>query len=134
MSLCEADNPGGIGAPSATQLHGTIAAGVGIGLLLVALLARFMLAGVGPFGASIAGQSMRADGGVDVVVTVTNQGSKAAPATCHVQRAGFARPDDYVFLTPSVGAGATATFSRTVPPPDPADGPYVAGQLAVSCR
>ncbi len=133
--MCEADNPGAIGSPSATQLHGTIAAGVGIGLLLVALLARFMLTGVGPFAASFSGEAIRADGGVDVAVTVTNKGSKTAPATCHVQRAGFARPDDFVFLTPPVEAGATATFSRIVPPPpDPADGPYVAGQLMVTCR
>ncbi len=116
VSMCDDDNPGRIGAPSATQLHGTMAAGVG------------------PFTSSIVGQALLSNGGVEVAVQVTNEGSKASAATCHVSRGGVSQADDLIFLTAPVDPGRTATFERTVPPPDPGNGAYTLGELTVTCR
>ena len=132
--MCEACNPGRIGAPSATQLHGTIVLGVGISLLLLGVLARTLLSGVGPFDARVIGQALRADGGVDVGVQVTTRGTKESTATCHVWRGSGVQPDDLFFLTNPIAAGATAVFERVVPPPGAGGSPYVLGQLGAACR
>jgi predicted nucleic acid-binding Zn ribbon protein len=134
VSLCEYDNPGHIGAPSATQLHATMLAGVGVGVLGLALVARLMLAGVGPFDGRIVGQELQAGGGASIAVQVTNRGTRDAPATCQVSREGVKRPDDPIFLTQKISAGATVTLSQPIPPPAPGASPYILGELTVSCR
>ena len=48
VSMCEADNPGRIKAPSATQLHATILAGVVLGFVGFFLLMRVAVSQGGP--------------------------------------------------------------------------------------
>jgi hypothetical protein len=134
VSLCELDNPGHIGAPSATQLHATMLAGVGVGVLLLALLAKFLTAGVGPFDARLVGQTILPGGGASVAIQVANRGSKDGPATCQVSRGGVLRPNDPVFLTRSIRAGATITVTTSVPPPATDQPTYTLGELTASCR
>ena len=134
VSLCDYDNPGHIGAPSSTQVHATMLAGVGIGVLGLALVARIMVTGVGPFDGRIVGQGLQPGGGADIAVQVTNRGTRDAPATCQVSRGGVLRPDDPLFLTQKIAAGATVTISETVPAPAPGASPYTLGELTVSCR
>jgi len=134
VSLCEFDNPGHIGAPSATQLHATMLAGVGVGVLALAILAKVLTAGVGPFESRLVGQTILSNGGADVAIQVTNRGSKDGPATCQVSRGGALRPDDPVFLTQSIRAGTTITVTTVVPPPAAAQGTYQLGDLTVTCR
>jgi hypothetical protein len=119
VSLCEDDNPGHLGAPSSTQAHGTIVAGVGIGILVLAVAAKLLTAGVGPFAATIVGEQTRPGGAVLVAFTVTNTGTRAGAATCHLTNGAVARPEDPLFLTPSIPAGGSASFEKTVLPPDP---------------
>ena len=47
----------------------------------------------------LAGYTTRADGGVDVAVTVTNDGSRAAGASCRISASGAPDFRDYVFFT-----------------------------------
>jgi len=134
VSLCDEDNPGRVKAPSATQVHGTVAIGVIAGFIGFALLVRMLTAGVGPFGAVIAGSATQADGGLEVVVQVTNNGSRDAAASCRVSRGGVQGASDAIFFTEPIPAGETRDFARSVPPP-PADSPVrQPGALAVRCN
>ena len=134
VSLCEIDNPGHIGAPSATQLHATMLAGVGVGVVLLALVAKLVLAGVGPFDARVLSATVRPDGGADVVLQVVNRGSKDAAASCQVSHGDAPRPDDPLFLTQRIPAGATLQVSRSIPAPNPNDGPYEPGGITATCH
>jgi len=96
VSLCERDNPGRIKSPSSTQVHGTIVVGVLIGFILLGLLFRFGSVGIGPFPATLAGAATRADGGLDVIVKVTNDGTRAAGASCRISARGAPDFRDYV--------------------------------------
>jgi len=133
--MCDDCNPGHIGSPSPTQAHGTIVAGVGLGILALGLIAKLATSGVGPFTASIVGQQAQAGGAVLVAFSVTNSGSHEGPATCHVSRGSVPRPDDPLFLTPPIPAGGSVSFQKTVPPTDPAT---TAGEapspIQVTCR
>ena len=134
VSLCDADNPARIGAPSATQAHGTIFLAVVGGFVFLAFVARFALGAVGPFASSLDAAATRPDGGVDVVVRVTNQGRSESTATCRISRGGIPEPDDLVFMTEPIRAGETRSFARQVPPPAAGAGPYTIDRLAVACR
>ena len=115
VSLCDADNPGHARAPSATQLHATILAGVVLGIALFLFLLRFAVDQSGPFGTSLAGHIVLADGAVQVAVNVTNTGDREGIATCRITRDGTPRPDDLAFRTERLAPGATITVTRTVP-------------------
>jgi hypothetical protein len=117
VSLCDADNPGRVRAPSATQVHATILVGVVAGFALFLLLLRFAVDQSGPFGTRIAGHIALADGGVQVAVSVTNAGDKEGIASCRITRDGTPRPDDLAFRTERLAPGATVTVTRTVPAP-----------------
>jgi hypothetical protein len=133
VGMCETCNPGHIGGASATQVHATIVAAVGVGFLVIALLGRVALAGVGPFPATIDDASVLANGGLEVTVTVTNDGSKSSPATCRVNRGGVNAPDDVLFLTDQIAPGQSATFTRQGPPLDADQSAWQVGTLVVKC-
>ncbi len=117
VSLCDADNPGKVKSPSATQLHATILGGVVLGIALLLFLLRFAVDQSGPFGTSVTGHVALADGGVQVAVSVTNAGDHEGIATCRITRDGTPRPDDLAFRTERLAPGATVTVTRTVPAP-----------------
>jgi len=119
VSLCDADNPGGAKAPSATQVHATILVGVVAGVALLLLLFRFAVARSGPYDTAVAGHIALADGGVEVAVTVTNAGDSEGVANCRITRDGSPRADDLAFRTDRLAPGASVTVTRTVPPPPP---------------
>jgi len=133
VSLCERDNPGRIKSPSSTQVHGTIVVGVLIGFILLGLLFRFGSVGIGPFPATLAGAATRADGGLDVIVKVTNDGTRAAGASCRISARGAPDFRDYVFFSQPIEPGATAEFAQVMPPAPDAP-PLQPGNLVVSCN
>lgn len=133
VSLCENDNPGNIKSPSTTQVHATILIGVIAGIVLLLLLFRFGSAGIGPFPSSLTAYSSRPDGGIDVAVTVTNNGTRAAGASCRISNSAAQDFRDYVFFTQPIQPGETRTFTQTMPPP-PADSAVVTPvSLVVRC-
>jgi hypothetical protein len=117
VALCEQDNPAHIKGPSATQVHGTIVLGLIGGFVLLALLLRFATVGVGPFGAAVTGIATRPDGGLEVVVRVTNDGSRESAASCRVSSTGAPNPTDLVFFTQLIPAGESRDITSLVPPP-----------------
>jgi hypothetical protein len=132
VSLCERDNPGHIKSPSATQVHGTIVIGVLAGFVLLIVAWRFTSGGLGPFASSLAGVATRADGGLEVVVSVTNNGTRLAGASCRVSPTGVPTDGDYVFFTDPVQPGQTRQFTQIVLPA-PGAAPYQSGSVAVRC-
>lgn len=133
VGMCDTCNPGHIGGASSTQVHATIVAAVGAGVLAIALLGRVALAGVGPFPATIDSASILPNGGLKVSLTVSNDGTKKAAATCRVNRGGVNAPDDVLFLTDPIAPGASATYTREGPALNPNDSPWQLGTLAVKC-
>lgn len=133
VSLCEADNPGRIKAPSATQVHGTILIGVIAGFVIFGLLGRFAVSTAGPFEAAIQGRAGRADGGAEVVVRVVNAGTAPASATCRVTRDGVARQSDLTFRTERMAVGEAVQLTRTLPTPQAGDPAFDVSRVTVAC-
>jgi hypothetical protein len=133
VSLCDADNPGRIKAPSANQLHATILMGVVIGFIGFFLLMRIAVSQGGPYTATVAGRATTADGGLSVAVTVVNTGTSEGIATCRITRDGSSRPDDVTFRTERLAPGATATLTRDVPPPTEKQPPFIVDRVSALC-
>ena len=117
VSLCERDNPARVKSPSTTQVHATVLIGVLIGFVLLLLLFRFGSAGSNAFSASVAGWSEQADGSIQVVVSVANNSSRAAGASCRIAADGVTDFSDYAFFSDPIPSGETRQFTRVVPPP-----------------
>lgn len=114
VAMCEDCNPLALAQPSASQVHGTVALGVGAAVIGLALLASVALAGIGPFRASVA--SVAADPpGLNVTLSVTNEGSRAGATTCRVYDpvVGISVAAA-IMQTPRIEPGATITFNRRV--------------------
>jgi hypothetical protein len=131
VSLCDRDNPAHIKSPSTTQVHATILIGVIAGFVLLLLLFRMGSAGAGAFTSSVAGWSPRADGGIEVVISVSNTTGRAAGASCRIAADGVPDFRDYVFFSEPIPAGETRQLTRVLPAP--ADGAIDGTRLAVSC-
>ncbi len=116
-SLCDDDNPGHIKAPSATQVHGTMLLGVGIGILGFLLLAQLAIRHAGPFSGQVASHILLPTGSTQVELVITNAGASDEIATCRVTRDGAPRPDDLVIRTPSIPAGGSVRITRELPLP-----------------
>lgn len=114
VALCEECNPLGLKQPAASQVHAIAAGGVVFFVLVLALLAAAGLRGVGPFDGSIVG-FVPHDGGVEVTLSVSNEGTKAAATTCRVVEGG--RPAGgagQLVQTPIVPAGGSLVFTARV--------------------
>jgi hypothetical protein len=133
VSLCDADNPGRIGAPSATQVHGTILAGVIIGAIAFLLLARLAVGTNGPFVTAVTGRASLGDGAAEVAISVRNEGASDATATCRITRDGAPRQDDVAFRTERIAAGGTVVVARMLPAPGEGQPAWDVARLTVSC-
>jgi hypothetical protein len=113
-SLCDDCNPLGLKQPAATQVHALAAGGIVLFVVILAVLGRIGLSGVGPF-TGVAGDVTAGTSGLVVTISVTNQGTKDAATSCRVVEAD--RPIGGVgelVQTPVVPAGQTITFSAVV--------------------
>ncbi len=104
-SMCEACNPLGLKSPAASQAHGTVFVGIAIAVVLMAVVARVIIADMGPFASSVGGVVVD-PGGLKVTVTVSNEGRTAGATTCRI--------DDP--STGGIGPGAAYVESPVVPP------------------
>ncbi|HEY6057752.1 MAG TPA: hypothetical protein VIV06_06955 [Candidatus Limnocylindrales bacterium] len=115
IALCEDCNPLGLSQPAATQVHGSVILVVGLAIVGLALLGRIVLAGIGPFTAEVSGVSAAAAGsGLEVTLTVHNEGSKTGSTTCRVFEAadeGISPASAYL-LSPDIPAGQSVTFTK----------------------
>jgi hypothetical protein len=113
--MCEACNPLGLKAPAASQAHGTVFVGIAIAVVVMAVVARFLIADMGPFTSSVAG--VTADpAGLVVAVTITNEGTTAGATTCRIDdpSLGGIGPEATFIESPQVPGGATITFDVLV--------------------
>ena len=129
LGLCESCNPTGIAGPTATQVHGLILAAVGGALIAMAVAAKLLASGSGPFPATVVGQALHPDRTLEVVMRVTNGGSVAARPTCTVVRG----PQDVGvdFLAERIEAGASVVITMSVAALPAESPPWLA---EVSCR
>lgn len=129
VGLCEQCNPLGLKDASASQIHGTVVIAVLLGFVGLAVIARLALSGVGPFPATVVG-TVPAGEGVEITLTVTNEGTSAGQTTCRVNDpANRVGGESAFLLSPRIEPGQTVTFSKTatVLGTDP-------GPLDVSCK
>ena len=117
-AMCDYCNPLGLADPAASQVHGTAFVALGIAVVVIALIGRFALAGIGPFDAHISGLAVTADAtgtpaGLAITLTVTNRGTNAGASTCRVHDNALLSNDvSAIFLSPEIPAGATTSFTR----------------------
>jgi predicted nucleic acid-binding Zn ribbon protein len=114
-SMCERCNPLGLKAPSPSQAHGTVFIGIAVAVVIMAVLARVAVSGIGPFQTEVTG--IAADpGGLRISITVTNDGSNAGATTCRVGDPAIRGigPETAYVTSPIVQPGQTVTFEAVV--------------------
>ena len=114
-SMCERCNPLGLKAPSATQAHGIAIAGVGVAVVIMAVVGRLLISGIGPFAWRLADVKAAA-GGLEVTIEVTNEGSRAGGTTCRIgdpEIRGIG-PETVFIETPVIQPGQTLSYSTVV--------------------
>ncbi len=122
-SICEVCNRAGMATPSASQYHGTMAAAIVAGVILMAVAASWALTGVGPYSANVVGVQ-NAAGGVQATLSVSNEGTKAGRAKCQLiaHDAQGRSLQSRSIVSPQVPGGQSVTFDELVPGVvDPAD-------------
>jgi hypothetical protein len=110
--LCENCNPLGLRDVSPTQVHGIAFVGIVTAIVILAVVGRLAVSGVGPFTPEVAGVAPDGDG-LSVTLTVTNHGRSAGQTTCRLVDpldrsgggAGFV-------LSPPIEPGQTVTFTK----------------------
>jgi predicted nucleic acid-binding Zn ribbon protein len=114
-SMCERCNPLGLKAPAASQAHGTVFLGIAIAVVIMAVLARLAVAGIGPFRTEVAGVEAY-PAGLRISISVTNDGTNAGSTTCRVgdPRIRGIGPETAYVTSPVVGPGETVTFQAVV--------------------
>jgi len=110
VGLCENCNPLGLRDSSASQVHGIAIGGVLLAIVILAIVARISVSGIGPFVASASGVP---DGdGLALTLTVTNQGSSVGQTTCRVtDPADRTGSTGAIVLSPRIQPSETRTFT-----------------------
>jgi hypothetical protein len=112
--LCENCNPLGLKDSASSQVHGTAFLALFVAVVVLAIVARLAVSGIGPFPASL-GAVEAASEGLVVTIEVTNEGSAAGPTTCRVSdRSRRSNGAAAIVQSPRVEPGQTITFTRTV--------------------
>jgi predicted nucleic acid-binding Zn ribbon protein len=115
VAMCDQCNPLGLREPAASQAHGIAFVGIVVMVVVLAVLGKVALSGIGPFTGNVAGV-LGDPPNLTVTLTVTNEGSREGSVTCRVFPKGDAGigPDSAFLLSPIVGAKETLSFSRAV--------------------
>src|SRR4051794_2709399 len=115
VGLCETCNPLGLKDSAASQAHGTVFLAIAVGVVILAVLGRLSLGGIGPFSGHVAGV-VSSPPGLSVTVVVENQGRSAGTASCRLYDPGSPGigPESTSVQTPQVEAGGSATFSALI--------------------
>jgi hypothetical protein len=114
VALCEDCNPIGLAQPSASQVHGTVFVGVAVAVLILAVLARMSVSGIGPFDAHVSAVAASGER-LAVTLLVTNAGTSSGSTTCRLTDPGarYGGASAYV-QSPRIGPGETVTFTAEV--------------------
>jgi hypothetical protein len=112
VGLCENCNPLGLRDVSASQVHGTVVIMVLVGFVILAVLARFALSGLGPFPVTLV-SAEPSGAGLAITLTVRNEGRAAGQTTCHVTdpAARGSQPGAFL-LSPRIEPDQAVTFTQ----------------------
>jgi hypothetical protein len=129
QALCASCNPGRLAQPAASQVHGTVFAGIGLAVVAMLVGATLLVGGEGPFIGRLDSVSP-AGGGLTLTLAVTNGGRRDGPATCRVWDPAYLGnpPVETYVRTPTIPAGGSLTFQQHV-----ADLGTEARSFAVDC-
>lgn len=114
VGLCERCNPLGLKDSASSQVHGTVFVAVALAIVGLALIARWAVAGIGPFSAEIVDVRSENDALV-VSVRVTNEGSNPGTTTCRIVDPvlqGSGRSS--FFLTPRIAPKETIELDQPI--------------------
>ena len=112
VGLCERCNPLGLRDSASSQMHGIAIGGVVLFVVLMAIVARFALAGIGPFAGTVDGVVPDGDG-LAITLSVTNHGSSSGQTTCRVTDPADRTGNVGGFmLSPQIGPGQSVTFTQ----------------------
>ena len=93
-------------------MHGIAIGGVVLFIVIMAVVARFALAGIGPFEGAVAGAVPDGDG-LAITLSVTNHGSSTGQTTCRVTDPADRSGNVGGFmLSPRIGPGESVTFTQ----------------------
>lgn len=115
VAMCDRCNPLGLRQPASSQAHGTVFLGIVVAVVVLALLGRVVLAGMGPFEGTVAAV-VASPPNLTVTLTVTNRGSREGSTTCRVYDAtdpGIG-PDAAYLQSPQIPGGGTVSFSKQI--------------------
>lgn len=112
QAVCDRCNPAGLAQPAAAQIHGTIALGVVAAVVLLILIFRLSVVGVGPFDARVVAAVPTAQG-LQVTLQVTNRGTRPGSTSCRVFDATGNQGGSALLETPSIQGGSTVSVTRT---------------------
>jgi hypothetical protein len=114
VGLCDDCNPLGLRDVAAGQVHGSVFVAVTAAVIILFVLARWSVAGGGPYPATV--DLVEPSGnGLAVTLTVTNQGASGGQTTCRLSRIGDGGTGTAAFVTsPRLGAHETRTFRSVV--------------------
>lgn len=129
VAMCEVCNPLGLEQPATTQVHGTAFVAVVLAVVVLAVLGRAALSGVGPFRAQVV-EVLPVASGLAITIDVTNDGTKSGQTTCQLTvaaRGGIGASQ--VVTSPRIAPGESRRFATTTDRfgPDPL-------ALAVLCQ
>ena len=114
VGLCERCNPLGLRDSSASQVHGLALLGVAAAVVVLAVVGRLAISGVGPFDGRIVSAAPDG-GGLAITLQVTNHGTSVGHTTCRVSDpADRSGGRDGFILSPQVQPGETLTFTKRV--------------------
>lgn len=114
VGLCEECNPLGLSDSASSQVHGTVFLGIVIAVVVMAVAAKLVVGGGGPFPASLIEVQPTA-AGLNLTIDVRNAGGLAGAATCQVtDPAAGGRGQVSVVRSPRIEAGETTTFTTEV--------------------
>lgn len=115
-SICAVCNAAGMATPSASQYHGTVAAGIVLAVAALAVAAGLSLRGIGPYVAEIR-EVGPADPGWAITYAVTNEGTRTGRAKCHLVALGESgeRLRTRSTITAPIAGGETAEQTETIP-------------------
>jgi hypothetical protein len=114
-AMCRLCNPAGLKQPAASQAHGTVFLAIALAVVGLAAAATFLVGGVGPFVATVAGIAPSGDGLI-LTLAVRNDGSRAGQASCRVWDPSYLGnpPVETYVRTPEIPAGRQLQFDQRV--------------------
>jgi hypothetical protein len=113
VGLCERCNPLGLRDSASSQVHGLAIGGIFLFVVILAVVAKLAISGVGPFEASAT--AVPDGAALSVTLTVTNKGSSVGQTTCHVtDPADLTGGLGAFVLSPRIDPGKTITFTQQV--------------------